>query len=44
VAVTLSAGLAEHIAGEPVERTLERAAAALAEAKAQGAGRTVVAP
>lgn len=44
VAVTLSAGLAEHIAGEPVERTLERAAAALAEAKLQGTGRTVVAP
>ncbi len=42
VAVTLSAGLAEHIAGEPVERTLERAGAALAEAKALGAGRTVV--
>lgn len=43
VGVTLSAGLAEHIAGEPLERTLERAVAALAEAKAQGAGRAVVA-
>ncbi len=43
VCVTLSAGLAEHIAGEPLERTLERAIAALAEAKALGAGRVVVA-
>ena len=41
--VTVSAGLAEHIAGEPLERTLERAVAALAEAKAQGPGRVVVA-
>jgi diguanylate cyclase (GGDEF)-like protein len=42
VGVTLSAGLAEHMAGEPMERTLERTAAALAEAKAQGSGRIVV--
>ncbi|MFN9747227.1 MAG: diguanylate cyclase [Betaproteobacteria bacterium] len=44
VGVTLSAGLAEHIAGEPLERTLERTVAALAEAKAQGTGRVVIAP
>ena len=43
VGVTLSAGLAEHIAGEPLERTLERTVRALAEAKAQGTGRVVVA-
>jgi diguanylate cyclase len=43
VGITVSAGLAEHMAGEPVERTLERALAALAEAKAQGPGRAVVA-
>jgi diguanylate cyclase len=43
VGVTLSAGLAEHIAGEPVDRTLERAIAALADAKAQGQGKLVVA-
>jgi diguanylate cyclase (GGDEF)-like protein len=43
VGVTLSAGLAEHIAGEPLERTLKRAVAALAEAKSQGAGRVVIA-
>jgi diguanylate cyclase (GGDEF)-like protein len=43
VGVTLSAGLAEHMAGEPMERTLERTVAALAEAKAQGRGRIVVA-
>jgi len=43
VGVTISAGLAEHIAGEPLERTLERAQAALVEAKAQGVGRSVMA-
>jgi diguanylate cyclase len=43
VGITVSAGLAEHMAGEPVERTLERALQALAEAKAQGPGRAVVA-
>jgi diguanylate cyclase (GGDEF)-like protein len=40
VAVTLSAGLAEHHAGETVEQTLERVGAALADAKADG-GRCV---
>ncbi len=39
LAVTLSAGLAEHRAGEAVERTLERAEHALAEAKQQGRDR-----
>jgi diguanylate cyclase (GGDEF)-like protein len=39
VSVTVSAGLAEHHAGETVEQTLERAAAALAEAKAEGGNR-----
>jgi diguanylate cyclase len=43
VGVTLSAGLAEHHAGETVAQTLERAERALHEAKAQGAGRVVVA-
>lgn len=42
VQVTLSAGLAEHHAGESMAQTLERAAAALQEAKAQGRGRVVV--
>jgi diguanylate cyclase (GGDEF)-like protein len=43
VGITLSAGLAEHHAGENVVQTLERAERALHEAKAQGAGRIVVA-
>lgn len=42
VGITLSAGLAEHHAGESVAETLERAEKALAEAKAQGTGRIVV--
>ncbi|GAB4118919.1 MAG: GGDEF domain-containing protein [Rubrivivax sp.] len=41
--VTLSAGLAEHLAGESVAQTLERADRALCEAKAQGRDRLVVA-
>jgi diguanylate cyclase (GGDEF)-like protein len=36
VAVTLSGGLTEHRAGESVEQTLDRVAAALAEAKGEG--------
>jgi diguanylate cyclase (GGDEF)-like protein len=40
VAVTLSAGLAQHHAGESIEDTLGRVSAALAEAKADG-GRCV---
>ena len=43
VAVTLSGGLAEHLAGETVAQTLERASRALAEAKGQGGNRIVVA-
>jgi len=43
VGVTLSAGLAEHHAGESVELTLERADQALFEAKAQGRNRVLVA-
>jgi len=43
LALTLSAGLAEHRAGETVEHTLERADRALAEAKAQGRDRLVIA-
>ncbi|MFT3818949.1 MAG: GGDEF domain-containing protein [Rubrivivax sp.] len=39
--VTLSAGLAEHHAGETVEQTLDRAERALAEAKQQGRDRLV---
>lgn len=42
--VTLSAGLAEHRAGESVEQTLQRATQALREAKTQGPGHVVVAP
>jgi diguanylate cyclase (GGDEF)-like protein len=40
--LTLSAGLAEHHAGETVEQTLERAQAALEEAKVQGRNRVLV--
>ena len=43
VGVTLSAGQAEHHAGETVAQTLERAERALQEAKAQGRDRVVVA-
>ena len=41
--VTASAGLAEHLAGETVAQTLERADRALFDAKAQGRNRVVVA-
>ena len=43
VSVTLSAGLAEHRAGETVAQTLDRVQAARAEAKAQGGARVVLA-
>lgn len=43
VSLTLSAGLAEHLAGETVAQTLERAEAALRDAKTQGRNRIVVA-
>ena len=43
LAVTLSAGLAEHHAGETVVQTLERADRALYEAKAQGRNRVALA-
>ena len=43
VGITLSAGLAEHHAGETVAQTLERAERALQDAKAQGRDRVVVA-
>jgi diguanylate cyclase len=43
IRVTVSAGMSEHIAGEPVTQTLERADRALYEAKAQGRNRTVIA-
>ena len=42
VGVTLSAGLAEHHAGETVTQTLARAERALHDAKAQGRDRVVV--
>lgn len=41
--VTVSAGLVEHIAGESVAQSLDRADRALYQAKAQGRNRTVVA-
>lgn len=41
--ITLSAGMAEHHAGETVEQTLDRAERALAEAKEQGRDRLVCA-
>lgn len=44
LAVTLSAGLAEHRAGESVEHTLARAEHALGEAKQLGGDRLVIAP
>jgi diguanylate cyclase len=44
LSITVSAGLAEHHAGETVAQTLERADRALYEAKAQGRDRVVVAP
>lgn len=43
LAVTVSAGLAEHHAGETTAQTLERADRALYEAKAQGRNRVVLA-
>jgi diguanylate cyclase (GGDEF)-like protein len=43
IRITVSAGLTEHIVGQSVQQTLERADQALYEAKAQGRNRTVVA-
>lgn len=43
LAITVSAGLAEHHAGETVTQTLERAERALHDAKAQGRNRVMVA-
>ncbi len=43
LSVTLSAGLAEHHAGENVAQTLARAESALRDARAQGRGRVAVA-
>jgi diguanylate cyclase (GGDEF)-like protein len=42
IKVTVSIGLAEHIAGQSVAEALARADAALYEAKAQGRNRTVL--
>ncbi len=43
VGISLSAGLAEHHAGETVQQTLQRAEQALDDAKAQGGGRVAAA-
>ncbi len=43
IRVTVSVGLAEHIAGESVAQTVERTDRALYDAKAQGRNRTVAA-
>lgn len=43
IAVTLSAGIAEHHAGESAAQTLDRAQTARAQAKAQGGGCVVLA-
>lgn len=43
LSVTLSAGLAEHHAGESVAQTLARAERALADARGQGRGRLAIA-
>jgi diguanylate cyclase len=43
IRITVSVGLAAHIAGESLQQTLERADRALYEAKAQGRNRTAVA-
>jgi len=43
VRVTVSAGVTEHRAGESVQQTIDRAGAALGDAKAQGRDRVVVA-
>ena len=42
--LTVSIGLAQHLPGDTVERTLERADQALYRAKALGRNRVVVAP
>jgi diguanylate cyclase len=42
VAVTLTGGLAEHLAGETTELMLERVSAALVEAKSEGSNRVKV--
>ena len=42
-ALTISAGVAEHLAGEPLDHTVERAARALRQAKDQGRNRVMVA-
>jgi diguanylate cyclase (GGDEF)-like protein len=41
--LTVSAGVAEHLAGEPLERTVQRAADALRQAKEQGRNRVMAA-
>jgi diguanylate cyclase (GGDEF)-like protein len=43
IRITVAAGMSEHIAGEAVTQTLERADRALYDAKAQGRNRTVIA-
>lgn len=44
VALTISVGVAQHIRGEPIERVIRRADAALLDAKGSGRNRVVIAP
>ncbi len=44
VALTISVGVTQHMRGEPIERVIRRADAALLDAKGSGRNRVVIAP